>query len=289
MDSDTRADAAAALNSQLQSGYTNAGTANTQAYGNEMAAYQPYATQGQQALGQYSGLAAQDPNAYLKANNIDPTQNWQFNGQTDQQNIAQYMNPAMAFQMQQGVGAMDASAAAKGNLFAGGYGKELQNYGQQLGQTAYQNAFQNMTSSKNQAYQVYSDRLKNLMGAREQQLGALGNLVGVGENAAKGQAGAAATQGQNAMDIAMGSAQSQGQADAAKKMSGWNWGDTMRTLGGVADLASGADWSGFGQSSGGYGGGIQDPTSVGPSTGTASTSGFSDLMMGLNPTLLAGL
>jgi hypothetical protein len=52
-----------------------------------------------------------------------------------------YNSPNYQFAQQQGLQALDASAAAKGNLYAGGYGKDLEQYGQGLASQQYNNYY----------------------------------------------------------------------------------------------------------------------------------------------------
>lgn len=136
--------------------------AANQASANQMAMFnktqaneQPYMQTGQNALGALSslyGLNGSAPNYSVLTN-----------------------SPNYQFAFNQGENALDASAAAKGNLFAGGYGQDLVNYGQ---------------------------------GMASQQLGAytgeLNTLANQGQNAASGTGAlgqnAASTSGQDLMN-----------------------------------------------------------------------------------------
>lgn len=97
---------------------------------------------------------------------------------------SQFLNsPGYQFQLQQGMANLDKSAAARGNLYSGGYGQQLVGYNQGMAQTGYNNYF------------------NQLSGVAGRGQGAAAALSGVGENyaAAVGQnlssAGTAAANG----------------------------------------------------------------------------------------------
>lgn len=85
-----------------------------------------------------------------------------------------FKSPGYEFRFQEGVNALDKSAAARGKLFSGGYGRELQRYGQGLATSEFGN---------------YANRLSALAGIGQtatQQSGQLGVAAGqqVGQSAA---------------------------------------------------------------------------------------------------------
>ena len=57
--------------------------------------------------------------------------------------------PGYQFQLDQGTQALDRSAAARGGLFSGRAAKELQQFGQGLGDQTYQSAIANLRPSVN--------------------------------------------------------------------------------------------------------------------------------------------
>lgn len=133
MSSSAAGDAAAA-----QTNAANQASANQMAmFKQTQANEQPYMQAGQGAVNQLGALFGT-------------------NGQAP--NYSAFMNsPNYQFAFNQGQKALDASAAAKGNLYAGGYGKDLIDYGQGM------------------ASQQYNTYVNQLMG-----------LAGVGQNAASG-------------------------------------------------------------------------------------------------------
>lgn len=91
--------------------------------------------------------------------------------------------PGYQFQLQQGEGALQNSAAAKGALYSGNTQEALANYAEQAGQSDYNNVY-------NQAFQQY----QQAYGENQNQLNRLSALAGVGQTTANslGQQGAAA-------------------------------------------------------------------------------------------------
>ena len=109
---------------------------------------------------------------YLQAgyNALGQMQSPQFTSMPTQQQIMQYMDPSMQFQMQQGQAALEASAAARGQQFSGNTLKALNDYAQNFAQTGYQNAFNNYTTSQSNAF----NRLASIAGTGQTAVGQLG-------------------------------------------------------------------------------------------------------------------
>jgi hypothetical protein len=217
---------------QAQENAANTASANQMAMFNKTQANeQPYMTAGSNALGQLSslyGLNGAPANTSILTN-----------------------SPNYQFAFNQGENALDQSAAAKGNLFAGGYGQDLVNYGQ---------------------------------GMASQQLGALTNtLMGIsssGQNAASmtGQQGANAANisGQDSMNGA--NAYGTGQINSANAWMnglgqavngtalamGYNGNNSMSQIptGGISDFTN--------YDLGSVGGGFQLPTQPTNVLGTVS-------------------
>lgn len=84
-------------------------------------------------------------------------------------------NPGYQFQMQQGLQALNQSAAAKGELGSGGTMKAIEQYGQGLAGTQYQQAFNNYMAQNQQSYGMLSGL------ANYGQVGA-GQLTGAAQN-----------------------------------------------------------------------------------------------------------
>lgn len=68
--------------------------------------------------------------------------------------VSAYLDPSMQFTMQQGMNALQNSAAASGNLLSGQTLKDITNYSQGLAGTNWQNAYQNALADTNRRYGV---------------------------------------------------------------------------------------------------------------------------------------
>lgn len=131
----------------------------------------PYSQAGQGAVGRLSDLAANP-----------------FNFQFSQD------DPSYQFRFNQGLDALNASAAAKGGYFSGGTGKALMDYGQGMASTEYGNAFNRALST------------------RQNNFGELYNLSSLGQNAAAQTGSAAQNYAISAGNNMMSSALAQGNA-----------------------------------------------------------------------------
>lgn len=113
--------------------------------------------------------------------------------------------PGYQFQLQQGEGALQNSAAAKGGLLSGRTLADMNTYAQGLASTNYQNTFNNALTQYQSAYNTFLNnqnntysRLMGLSGEGLQAAGGAGSLIsGIGGDIASlyGQKGAAAAQG----------------------------------------------------------------------------------------------
>jgi hypothetical protein len=136
--------------------------------------------------------------------------------------------PGYQFQLQQGTNAIDEGAAATGNLMSGTTGTALQQFGQGLGQSAYQQTYQN-------ALNQYMANTQSLQGGANLGLSSTGQLASANQASA-----------QNTGNIDLTSAQQQAQQinnAAAARASGYlgQAGAISNAVGGVA--------SGFGNMS----------------------------------------
>lgn len=120
----------------------------------------PWLSAGQGALSNLQAIMAQ------------PGQGWNqtFQAPTAAQ-AEQY--PGYQFQLNQGEGALQNSAAAKGALYSGNTQEALANYAEQAGQSDYTNVY-------NQAFQQYQQSY----GENQNQLNRLAAVAGVGQTAA---------------------------------------------------------------------------------------------------------
>lgn len=113
--------------------------------------------------------------------------------------------PGFQFQLQQGLNALQNSAAGQGGLLSGRTLADLNNFAQGTASTNYQNTFQNAFTQYQSAYQTFLNNQNNqyqrLMGLSGEGLTAaqgMGGLIsGIGGDIASlyGQSGAAAAQG----------------------------------------------------------------------------------------------
>lgn len=166
--------------------------------------------QEQQGLGNYSpylsagGTASKTLSSLLGTPGEGLLTPWtqQFTAPTAAQAEA---TPGYQFQLQQGLGAVQNSAAGQGGLLSGRTLASLNNFAQGTASTNYQNVFNNALTGYNSAYNTFLNNQNNqysrLMGLSGQGLtaaqGAGGLISGVGGDIASlyGQQGAAAAQG----------------------------------------------------------------------------------------------
>ena len=158
-----------------------------QEWGTQQENLAPWLSAGKGALGNLQAILAQ------------PGQGWDktFTPPTAAE-AAQY--PGYQFQLEQGKGALENSAAAKGALYSGNTQEALVNYAEKAGQSDYNNVY-------NQAFQQYLQQY----GQHNDQLNRLSALAGTGQTAATnlGQEGQAAAG--NVGNILLTSGAQQGQ------------------------------------------------------------------------------
>lgn len=125
--------------------------------------YDPYQQyQQSQGLGQFQNFGIDPMTAYQQQ-----AQPFQFDPSTD---------PGYQFRLQQGVDALEGSAAASGGLFSGQTGKDITGYAQNLASQEYQNAFNRDMSTKGQLGQAYGQAFGQNMA--QQQAGFGQDLMG---------------------------------------------------------------------------------------------------------------
>lgn len=204
----------------------------------------PWLSAGKGALGNLQAILAQ------------PGQGWDktFTPPTEAE-AAQY--PGYQFQLEQGKGALENSAASKGALYSGNTEEALTRYAEQAGQSDYANVY-------NQAFQQYLQGY----GEHQTQLNRLAALAGTGQTAVGqlGQEGQAAAS--NAGNIFLTSGAQQGQ-DIANAATATASGYTAlgNSLGGsVANIPYLLALQKLLAGGGGGGGGFTD-LNMGPSTG----------------------
>lgn len=112
--------------------------------------------------GQQAALQPQVSEMYTLAQQQDPILSQITSGDYD----AYTQSPGYEFRRQEGLKALEQSAAAKGGLFSGQTGKELERYGQGVATSEYDR---------------YLDRLYNQLGAVDTQLGGRQAALGAGQ------------------------------------------------------------------------------------------------------------
>lgn len=135
-------------------------------------------------------------------------------------------DPGYAFRMQQGIQALDRSAAAKGMTLSGAQQKALTAYGQGMGSQEYQNAFNRDLTQKQSLYNMLS-------GTSQQGMAAGSALAGVGQNTANQISGNLMNlgAGQSALTTSGNAAQQSGLNQLGNLWMNWN---AMQNQGGGA-------------------------------------------------------
>lgn len=113
--------------------------------------------------------------------------------------------PGYQFQLQTGTNAINENAAATGNLLSGNTGTALENYGQGLAQTDYNNLYNQALNTYMTNYGVWNTDTSN-------QVNRLQQLANTGASAAanSGAQGQAAAQNLGNLAVAQGTAQASG-------------------------------------------------------------------------------
>jgi hypothetical protein len=124
----------------------------------------------------------------------------QFQAPTEAQAQA---TPGFQFQMDQGLGAMQNSAAARGALLGGGTMKSLAGYAQGLASTDYANTFNQGLTQYQTAYNQFQQNQSN-------QYNRLANIAGLGQVSAGQLTGQAAQTGNSMGNLLMGTGQNVG-------------------------------------------------------------------------------
>lgn len=160
----------------------------------------------------------------------------QFTAPTAQQ-AAQ--TPGYQFQLQQGENALQNSAAAQGGLTSGATGAALEQYGQGLASTNYQQVYNNSLQQYQQAYNTFQqnqanqyNRLAGLAGTGQTSVGQLGQTgQAAAGNVGSISLGTGAQQGQSLQNA--GGATASGYVGAGNALSGG-----LNSLGGAMALSS---------------------------------------------------
>lgn len=174
----------------------------------------------------------------------------QFNAPTLEQ---AEQNPGYKFALEQGQQALQAGAAAQGNLLSAGTQKGLINYGQQAAQQDYQQVYNNALNAYQQNFNTFNTNQQNLFNR-------YASLAGLGQQATS-TAGAQAGQGAaNYGNILLGGGQQIGQdLQAAAYQTGSGYAALGNAFGGgLNNLAGLMSLKGFLSPSGGQSAAIQN-------------------------------
>lgn len=177
---------------------------------------QPYTDLGGQSAGQLSSFL----DTPFKAPTIEDVRN----------------TPGYQFQLEQGIGALDKSAAARGNLFSGTQGTELEKFAGGLADTTYGEAY-------NRAMQEYMNRygiLRDVTGMGLQAAGTEGQL-GLGTSGQVGNAYQWGAQGQANALMNIGQARASGYINKANAWQGALPGIMQAVVGITQGSGSGGD------------------------------------------------
>jgi len=130
-------------------------------------------------------------------------------------NVTEANDPGYQFRLQQGMQALQNSAAARGGLLSGNTGQALVNYGQNYASNEYQNVYNRALTG----YQTNYGRLAQLAGFGQSAVGTAGQLgQAAAQNIGNLYLGGAAQQGGALM--AAGGATASGYAGLANAISG---------------------------------------------------------------------
>ena len=129
--------------------------------------YSPYMAAGQQGLNQLENG------------------NFQGNIQsfTPQTNVSAFLNPSINYQAQLAQRGQEQSAAAANGLYSGAQQKALQDRLQNMGQTGWQSAFQNMMGTNTQNIGLWQNQFQQSLANAQQRLTQATNLTNTGANA----------------------------------------------------------------------------------------------------------
>jgi len=142
----------------------------------------PYAGLGKQAANRLSGMSHGGRGGLLR----------NFSGSDFQ------ADPGYQFRQQEGINAIEKSAAARGKRLSGGALKAISDYGQDTASNEYGRAYDRFNQNKNQNYNMLAGQINAGMGAS----GTIGNYMAQGGDAAS----AATISGSNAWNNALGNA-----------------------------------------------------------------------------------
>jgi hypothetical protein len=171
---------------------------NKDVYANDQKNIAPWLQTGTAALGNLSSLlgVSGDSSAPGYGSLLKPYgETWQAPTGVTEQN-----DPGYQFRIQQGLDAIQRSAAAKGNILTGGTAKDLNDYAQNSASNEYSNVY-------NRAFNDYTTRYNQYQADNANTFNRLGSLAGTGQTAANQLAGSGSTAANNTSNILLTSGQ----------------------------------------------------------------------------------
>lgn len=206
----TQAAAAEKARQTIQTGQDQSRDFQNQVWSGTQAAEQPYQDVGSTSANNLRNLLQ----AGFKAPTLEDVQS----------------DPAYKFRLQSGTDAIARNSAATGTLLSGNTGKALEDYGQDLANSTYQQDYQN-------ALNTYMTNYQSLLGGTDVGLNSTSQLGSFGQSAANAMTG-----------IDLGGSEAQAQQinnAAAARASGYvgsanSWNNAVPGIG--AGILQGADW-----------------------------------------------
>jgi len=150
-------------------------------------------------------------------------------------NYNQNTDPGTQFRIQQGLNAMNATAAARGGLISGNALKAGQDYGQAQGSQEYQNAFNRYVTQYNAGVNQANTNYNRAA-----------SLAGIGQTATNQLSGAAGQYGANAGNLAMTAGSNAANSQLAMgNIRGSQYGNYGNALGQMYDMYKGGSFDNF--------------------------------------------
>lgn len=138
----------------------------------------PWRQAGQQALGRLSGALGGELTAPITSQfqqpGHDPYSQYQQFAQPVTADVTQ--DPGYQFRLQQGQEAIEGGAAARGGLFSGQTGRELMQFGQELGSQEYGRAYDRAQQERLRQQQAYGQAFGQDISSQQSQLAQRQNL-----------------------------------------------------------------------------------------------------------------
>ena len=129
-----------------------------------------------------------------------PVEDFQYQGQ-----VSDFLDPSTQFQQDRMASALEASAAASGGLYSGGFAKALQDRSGQIAQTDYGNSYNRMMQDKTFAYNQFNNNFNQRRQENAASYNRLAGLVNMGAgaqgNVASARSGVAMANANIAQDI----------------------------------------------------------------------------------------